>query len=166
MLLDTLYRLAETYFLDEDKVLAFTANRPKMSQTGEKSLNTNCLRGVISSPILQHHLSITPYCDAAASYCPPPQNKNIAGPLCSYSKRQATQLIVCYLCSVGRSSASCSGSLVFGITPIMVLFSEVPFNSRWLTKCMFRGESTLNLTVEPGRSTPSWVRSKGRRLGI
>ncbi|TNN71109.1 hypothetical protein EYF80_018629 [Liparis tanakae] len=43
---------------------------------------------------------------------------------------------------------------------------DVPFSSRWLTRCMFRGESTLNLTVEPGRSTPSWVSSSGRRLGI
>lgn len=71
-----------------------------------------------------------------------------------------------YLCNVGRSSVSCSGSLVLGITPMMVLFSEVPLSSRWLTRCMFRGESTLNLTVEPGRSTPSCDSSSGRRLGI
>lgn len=78
----------------------------------------------------------------------------------------ATQLQVHYLCNVGRSSVSCSGSLVLGITPMMVLFSEVPFSSRSRTRCMFRGESTLNLTVEPGRRTPSWVSSNGRRLGI
>lgn len=71
-----------------------------------------------------------------------------------------------YLCKAGRSSVSCSGSLVLGITPMMVLFNEVPFSSRCFTRCIFRGESTLTLTVEPGRSTPSWVSSSGRRLGI
>lgn len=72
---------------------------------------------------------------------------------------------VYYLCNVGRSSALRSGSLVLGITPMIVLLSDVPFNSRWLT-CMFRGESTLKRMVEPGRRTSSWVSSSGRRLGI
>lgn len=71
-----------------------------------------------------------------------------------------------YWWSGGSGSESCSGSLVLGITPMMVLFREVPFSSRWPTSCMFRGESTLNRTVEPGRSTPSWVSSSGRRFGI
>lgn len=77
-----------------------------------------------------------------------------------------TQGSVCYLCSVGSGSESCSGSLVLGITPMMVLFREVPRSSRWLTSCMFRGESTLKRTVEPGSSTPSWLSSSGRRFGI
>ena len=71
-----------------------------------------------------------------------------------------------YLCKGERSSVSWSGSLVFGITPMMVLFNEVPFNKRLLTSCMFRGVLTLIRTVEPGNSTPSWVKSRGRRLGI
>lgn len=92
-------------------------------------------------------------------YVTPPHNNRV-------NPQKATQLQVHYLCNVGRSSVSCSGSLVLGITPMMVLFSEVPFSSRSRTRCMFRGESTLNLTVEPGRRTPSWVSSNGRRLGI
>ena len=71
-----------------------------------------------------------------------------------------------YLCKGERSSVSWPGSLVFGITPMMVLFTEVPFNKRLFTSCMFRGVVTLIRTVEPGNSTPSWVRSRGRRLGI
>lgn len=71
-----------------------------------------------------------------------------------------------HLCKDGSSSLSCSGSLVLGITPMMVLFSEVPFRSLLLTNCMFLAVSTLILMVEPGNSTPSWVHSKGSRLGI
>ena len=71
-----------------------------------------------------------------------------------------------YPCKVGRGSLSCSGSLVFGITPMIVLFNEVPFSSLLLTSCMFLGVSTLILIVEPGKSTPSWVSKRGRRLGI
>ncbi len=71
-----------------------------------------------------------------------------------------------HLCKDGSSSLSCSGSLVLGITPMMVLFSEVPFSSLLLTNCMFLAVSTLILIVEPGNSTPSWVHSKGSRLGI
>ncbi len=71
-----------------------------------------------------------------------------------------------HLCKDGSSSLSCSGSLVLGITPMMVLFSEVPFSSLLLTNCMFLAVSTLILMVEPGNSTPSWVHNKGSRLGI
>lgn len=70
-----------------------------------------------------------------------------------------------YLCKAGSSSVCCSGSRL-GITPMMVLFSEVPLSSRCRTSCMFRGESTLKRPVEPGRRTPSWVSSSGRRPGI
>lgn len=59
------------------------------------------------------------------------------------------------LCKEGSSSLSCSGSLVLGITPMMVLFSEVPFSTLLLTSCMFLAESTLILIVEPGKTTPS-----------
>lgn len=55
---------------------------------------------------------------------------------------------------------------MLGMTPMMVLLSEVPFRSRLRTSCMLRGESTLVRMVEPGSSTPSWVSSSGRRLGI
>lgn len=53
-----------------------------------------------------------------------------------------------------------------GMTPMIVLRSEVPFSSRLRTSCMLRGESTLVRMVEPGSRTPSWVSSSGRRLGI
>lgn len=71
-----------------------------------------------------------------------------------------------HLCREGRSSQSEVGSLVLGMTPMMVLLSEVPFRSRLRTSCMLRGESTLVRMVEPGSRTPSWVSSSGRRLGI
>lgn len=71
-----------------------------------------------------------------------------------------------HLCKDGSSSLSCSGSLVLGTIPMMVLFSEVPFSSLLFTNCMFLAVSTLILMVEPGNSTPSWVHSKGSRVGI
>lgn len=71
-----------------------------------------------------------------------------------------------YLCSGGRSCASLAGSGVLGITPRMVLCSEVPLSRRLRTSCRLRAESTLVRMVEPGRSTPSLVSSSGRRLGI
>lgn len=49
---------------------------------------------------------------------------------------------------------------------MIVLFSEVPFSSLLFTNCMFLAVSTLILMVEPGNSTPSWVHSRGSRLGI
>ena len=70
------------------------------------------------------------------------------------------------LCRDGRFSVSFSGSLVLGITPMMVLFNEVPFNNLLFTSCMFPGVSTLIRIVEPGKSTPSWVNSNGKRVGI
>lgn len=60
-----------------------------------------------------------------------------------------------HLCKDGSSSLSCSGSLVLGIIPMMVLFSEVPFSSLLFTNCMFLAVSTPILMVEPGNSTPS-----------
>lgn len=70
------------------------------------------------------------------------------------------------LWSGGRASRSLSGSFVSGITPRMVLLSDVPFSSRLRTSCMFPGESTLARMVEPGSSTASGVNSSGRRVGI
>lgn len=70
------------------------------------------------------------------------------------------------LWSGGSASRSLAGSFVSGMTPRMVLLSDVPFSSRLRTSCMFRGESTLARMVEPGSSTASGVSSSGRRVGI
>lgn len=71
-----------------------------------------------------------------------------------------------HLWSGGSASRSLAGSLVSGMTPMMVLLSDVPFSRRLRTSCMFPGESTLARMVEPGSSTASGVSSSGRRLGI
>ena len=103
---------------------------------------------------------------AARHSCHPPSGRESSGEAGPAPRGRAAAGPPAYLCSGGRSCASLAGSGVLGMTPKMVLCSDVPLSSRLRTSCRLRAESTLVRMVEPGSNTPSCVSSSGRRLGI